>query len=401
MRYNSTTGIYSCQLDEQWFNLHKDILRDVLQITPINDNNPFVAPPSSDAVIEYVNTLGYPYTLRNVYAMSINDLYQPWRAILFMINMCLTGKTAEHDSQDILCFRFFGDGKEIFGMPIPNAVIGAPYYDGYLAHVAEYQRNLDGEHGMVDKEAVLESPKATKVTKPKAAMQTKPSAPKATKDTKLVELSLKDLEARNQGPTRTMVIREPDSGRIQSLLEVQGKGKVKLIDEQKRTPETAEPTGPSSQPKDEGITMTNSGTESVEIVLLLTIRKMHPTGRSMRSMLEFKMKARLDQTLVNKMKARMDQTLFFVEKPQEEKPNKTNAKLEVQSMVTVPIHQDTSSVHLMTTLVIDLTTSQSESPTSHASLPTSTEKSITITATTTLPPPPPQLQQSTIDLTLL
>ncbi|GJR58421.1 hypothetical protein Tco_1500583 [Tanacetum coccineum] len=97
MRYDSTTGIYSCQLDEQWFNLHKDILRDALQITPINDNNPFVAPPSSDAVIEYVNTLGYPCMLKNVSAMSVNDLYQPWRAILSMINMCLTGKTAGHD----------------------------------------------------------------------------------------------------------------------------------------------------------------------------------------------------------------------------------------------------------------------------------------------------------------
>ncbi|GJY18311.1 hypothetical protein Tco_0389802 [Tanacetum coccineum] len=40
-------------LDEKWFNLHKDILRDALDITPSNDNNPFVAPPSSDIVIEY------------------------------------------------------------------------------------------------------------------------------------------------------------------------------------------------------------------------------------------------------------------------------------------------------------------------------------------------------------
>ncbi|GJX54461.1 hypothetical protein Tco_0282830 [Tanacetum coccineum] len=97
MRYDSTTRMYSCQLGEQWFSLHKDILRDALQITPINDNNSFMAPPSSDAVIEYVNTLGYPCTLRNVSVMSVNDLYQPWRAILSMINMCLTGKTAGHD----------------------------------------------------------------------------------------------------------------------------------------------------------------------------------------------------------------------------------------------------------------------------------------------------------------
>nr|GEW56425.1 hypothetical protein [Tanacetum cinerariifolium] len=37
--YDATTGIYICQLDEQLSNLHKDILRDALQITPINDNN--------------------------------------------------------------------------------------------------------------------------------------------------------------------------------------------------------------------------------------------------------------------------------------------------------------------------------------------------------------------------
>ncbi|GJZ38306.1 retrovirus-related pol polyprotein from transposon TNT 1-94 [Tanacetum coccineum] len=75
---------------------------------------------------------------------------------------------------------------------------------------------------------------------------------------------------------------------------------------------------------------------------------------------------------------------FFVEKTQEEEPGKTNAEAEVQSMVSVPIHQDTSSVPLMTTPVINLTKSQSDSP-----LPTSTATTLTIITTTTLPPPPP------------
>ncbi|GJW62026.1 retrovirus-related pol polyprotein from transposon TNT 1-94 [Tanacetum coccineum] len=48
---------------------------------------------------------------------------------------------------------------------------------------------------------------------------------------------------------------------------------------------------------------------------------------------------------------------FLVEKSQEDKPEKTNTESEVQSMVTVPIHQDTSYVPLMTTQVIDLTVS--------------------------------------------
>nr|GEX48838.1 hypothetical protein [Tanacetum cinerariifolium] len=240
MHYDVTTGIYSCQLDEQWFNLYKDILRDALQITPINDNDPFVAPPSSDAVIEYVNSLGYPVTLKNISAMSVNDLYQPWRAILSKINMCLSGKTTGHDRprhhvlqilygiihrfnldyaeriweefvQSIQTFqtdkkrltmashekkkttpmlipsirftkliihhlkakynihprpgsplhyshednvlgnlRFVGkDGWEVFGMPIPDALLTdaitrAPYYGGYPAHIAKYQRWRSG-----------------------------------------------------------------------------------------------------------------------------------------------------------------------------------------------------------------------------------------------------------------
>ncbi|GKB86467.1 hypothetical protein Tco_0958739 [Tanacetum coccineum] len=90
-----------------------------------------------------------------------------------------------------------------------------------------------------------------------------------------------------------------------------------------------------------------------------------------------------------------------MEKPQEEEPEKTNAESEVQSMVTIPIHQDTSSVPPMTTPVIDLTKSQSDSPTVHAPLPTSTTTTTTVTTTTTLPPPPPQPQQSTIDPILL
>ncbi|GKE92416.1 hypothetical protein Tco_1573511, partial [Tanacetum coccineum] len=64
-------------------------------------------------------------------------------------------------------------------------------------------------------------------------------------------------------------------------------------------------------------------------------------------------------------------------------------------MILVPIHQDTSSVPPMTTLVIDLMTMQSDSP-----LPTSTATTSIITATTSLPPPP-QPRQSIADSILV
>ncbi|GJY27464.1 hypothetical protein Tco_0403231 [Tanacetum coccineum] len=83
---------------------------------------------------------------------------------------------------------------------------------------------------------------------------------------------------------------------------------------------------------------------------------------------------------------------FLMEKSQEDEPKKTNTESEVQSMVTVPIHQDTSYVPLMTTPVIDLTVSQPVPTAVQAPLPTltATATTTTTTTTTTLPPIPPQ-----------
>ncbi|GJT41409.1 hypothetical protein Tco_0941274 [Tanacetum coccineum] len=88
---------------------------------------------------------------------------------------------------------------------------------------------------------------------------------------------------------------------------------------------------------------------------------------------------------------------FLMEKSQEDEPNKSNTEAEVQSMVTVPIHQDTSSVPPMTTPVIDLTMMQSDSPLLKS---TATTSIITTTTTITIQPTP-QPQQSTTDLILV
>ncbi|GJY62906.1 hypothetical protein Tco_0464366 [Tanacetum coccineum] len=83
---------------------------------------------------------------------------------------------------------------------------------------------------------------------------------------------------------------------------------------------------------------------------------------------------------------------FLAEKSQEDKPEKINTEVEVQFMVTIPIHQDTSSVPLMTSPIIDLTVSQPASTTVQASLPIP-PATTAITTTTTFPSPPPQPQQ--------
>ncbi|GKB30628.1 hypothetical protein Tco_0870029, partial [Tanacetum coccineum] len=200
------------------------------------------------------------------------------------------------------------DGREIFGMPIPDALLtdvikGAPYYDEYLEHVAKYQQHLDAEHGMQNEGGATESPKATKVTKPKVAKVTKPTGDKAPKPTssqppkttptrktksslKLVDefvdegvpekehvyddeeadlqqtldLSLKDQGERTQGPTRPVVIRETDYGRIQQLLD------ESLPDQfifQRRIPMPIESSGHTESPSlDAELALIDSETES-------------------------------------------------------------------------------------------------------------------------------------------
>ncbi|GKE27852.1 hypothetical protein Tco_1443236 [Tanacetum coccineum] len=93
VRYVKNIGSYNCQLDEQWFDLTKDILRDALQITPVDNNNPFSSPPTPDALINFVNELGYPKVVRTLSVVVTNDMFQPWRALTTIINLCLTRKT--------------------------------------------------------------------------------------------------------------------------------------------------------------------------------------------------------------------------------------------------------------------------------------------------------------------
>ncbi|GJX35854.1 hypothetical protein Tco_0247411 [Tanacetum coccineum] len=97
MKYDEKTGVYSCQVDEQWFDLSADLLRKALAITPVNPAHPFELPPSGDTVIDFVNQLGYPEPVEVISSIRLNYVYQPWRAILTLINQCLTGKTSGSD----------------------------------------------------------------------------------------------------------------------------------------------------------------------------------------------------------------------------------------------------------------------------------------------------------------
>ncbi|GJR39182.1 retrovirus-related pol polyprotein from transposon TNT 1-94 [Tanacetum coccineum] len=125
------------------------------------------------------------------------------------------------------------DGRKIFGMPIPDALLtdeikGAPYYDEYRKHLAK------SKGGLVVKRSKPKSPlKLVDEPSDEVVLVEEPAYNKEeTNLQRALELSLKEQGERTQGPTHPVVIREPDSRRIQPLLNVQGKGKEKVIDEQ-------------------------------------------------------------------------------------------------------------------------------------------------------------------------
>ncbi|GKD61366.1 hypothetical protein Tco_1298875 [Tanacetum coccineum] len=82
--YNEKTGVYSCQLDEQWFDLSADLLRKALAITP-----------SGDTVIDFVNELGYPEPVEIVSRKtSGND--KPRHPVLQMLWGIVTQTNVDH-----------------------------------------------------------------------------------------------------------------------------------------------------------------------------------------------------------------------------------------------------------------------------------------------------------------
>ncbi|GKD05149.1 hypothetical protein Tco_1180123 [Tanacetum coccineum] len=349
--------------------------------------------------------------------------------------------------------RFVGkDGREIFGMPILDALLtdeikGAPYYGDYQENFAKYQQFLDAERGKAEEGGTTESFDATKVTKPKAAKVTKPA-----EETKLVKETLDEpspakrskgglVGKRHKPKSPIKLVDEPsdegvpveepahtdEEADLQRALElkVQGKGKKKVVDEQaahdlltlqtpmkkshvdqfifqRRPLMHIEPTRHANSPSlDVELPLTDSETKSDEEVHARPNPSIQDEGQAgsnpgdtAESQPQPTKPEQMDEEFTTTAYPNVLENLKLPtedQKPHEEESGKTNAKTEVQSMVSVPIHQDTSSVPPMTTPVIDLTTMQSDSP-----LPTSTATTSIITTTTSLPPPP-QPRQSIAD----
>ncbi|GJX83121.1 retrovirus-related pol polyprotein from transposon TNT 1-94 [Tanacetum coccineum] len=210
---------------------------------------------------------------------------------------------------------------------------------------------------------------------------------------KAVEESLKDVHAAHQGPLPPVVIREPEAGKFPPLSEVQEKGKEKVGHDESsslyaelgltdsETESDEEVPGIDAGDQDKGQAGPNPGRQdkgqagsNPDDAVVFQPQPSHVVhaGPNLEHM-----DVEVTDTSIQQNPEQMDEEFtttaypnvqenlklptedqFLEERSEEDEPEKTNTESEVQSMVTVPIHQDTSFVPLMITLVIDLTVSQ-------------------------------------------
>nr|GEX72743.1 E-beta-farnesene synthase [Tanacetum cinerariifolium] len=324
--------------------------------------------------------------------------------------------------------------REVFGMPFPGNLIttdiqGASYYQEYLAKVAKHQRYMADETG-----SDPDSP-AAKPTK--TAKKPKPTAPKA--DPRLqeprvddeeddvqraLEESLKSMYVVPRGPLPPVVIREPESGKYQPLPEspadryifqrrtsapTRSSGhdessslyaELGLTDGEGESDEDVPRTdagiqgkgqdGPDPDAQDEGHAGSNPDEQAeghagpdpgdAEASQPLPSPVVH-AGSDLEH---------IDLDVADVSTQPPPEQMDESDKPSEADNDKATAETEAESIVSVTIQQDTSSIPPMTTPIIDLT-SRPESPKVHQLFKaTAIEKT-----TTTIHPPPSQQQQST------
>nr|GEU68111.1 hypothetical protein [Tanacetum cinerariifolium] len=513
VRYDKTVRCYKCQLDEQWFNLTKDTLRDAFQITPDNNNNAFSPPPYSNALINFLNDLGYPKVVRNLSNVMTNDMFQPWRALITIINLCLMGKTSGFERPRAQMLQILWGRKHKFHprpdcplhLPNEEPVLGylkfsEPYYNEYLEEVAKHQRYLAGEKRSDPDSPAPKPAKATKKSKPSApkadlrplvtiqalSQQPKPKpAPTKSQGKKrkmVTKTSDKPSPARRSKPglvtkrsKPTSSLRSVDESVDEGIPEKEPrfddeeegtrvweisttsrsleKGKGKVTDEQVTldllTLQTSKKKSSADQFIFQRCTFTpteSSGhdeSSSLYAELGLTESEARPNpgeqdegqtgpnpsdaaasqpqsslivhaGPNLEHMdleaMHENLKLTVEKQVILEEPASSTGTLsflqhlakylsfgdlFFNDKPSEADNEKTTTKTKAESMVSVTIQQDTSSIPPMTTPIIDLT-SRPDSLNVHRPLQAPATET-----TKTTHPPPPRPQQSTTDSMLM
>nr|GEU64434.1 ribonuclease H-like domain-containing protein [Tanacetum cinerariifolium] len=441
IQYDKIAGNYRCQLDEQWFVLTKDTLREALQITPTNNNQAFIAPPSAEVLVDLVNQLATPGWKTSGFERPRAPVLQILWGIVTQSNIDYAERIWEEFTQSIHTFmedkrnlsRHTTGKKRATLILIPSIRFTKLIIHHLQRRHKFHPRPGSALHLAID-EPVLGylkfSAKGTKrevfgmpILEAEEVSAVEPRVADEDADyQKAVEESLKTTHAVHQGPLPSVVIREPESRKFQPLLEVSGKGKAKVTEEQagpdpgnagneerstlshvvhagsdrermdldgfEISPQPFTSPQPSTEQLDEGFLATAYPKiqESLKLAVEEQVLLEEPASSS--------------GTLSSLPHLSRDINFgdqFFSDKPCD--ANK-NAETEVKSMVNVLIQQATSSISIspMTSPIIDLS-SRPVSPKVHQQFKATTTDTTT-TTTTTVPPPHAQ-QQSTAEALMM
>ncbi|GJS03375.1 retrovirus-related pol polyprotein from transposon TNT 1-94 [Tanacetum coccineum] len=153
--YDLTAKAYFFTMGDQVFEVNADLLRNALSITHKDLDHPFTLLAPEKEIIKFINQLGCSKKIRIVSALRVNDMYQPWRTFLTMINKCLIGKVIAYDCPRLpmlqllldatlgnLKFANKGTKDPVFGIAIPAMILN----DNIKAYV-EYSEYLEKSKG--------------------------------------------------------------------------------------------------------------------------------------------------------------------------------------------------------------------------------------------------------------
>nr|GEU38812.1 retrovirus-related Pol polyprotein from transposon TNT 1-94 [Tanacetum cinerariifolium] len=340
---------YSFKLDETRFVLDANLIREALEITPIGQAHQFVFPQFGDAIIDFVNELGYTESLKKDEKDKAHIIPYYWFTKLII---CYLGRTNNIHQRSASSFHLAKEDLRLGNLK-------------FVPKGKEDEKVAAKKRGK-KKTASAKQPKSKSTIK-KSSKPAPTSKPKAGKGKVVKVHNVKSSFQLVDEPDEEPAQLEPEPEHQEVHAHVKGVAIQEPV---------AEATHPLPVVEGNDNTYANIVCDSLSHTDAETSAKSDKTNNG-------------GDTEILQIAEELGED-FINEKPTDDEPGKLNMEPEVVSMVTVLIYQLSSLVSPLSTPVIDLSPPKPASSTTQAPIFTATT-----TTTTTILPPPLQQQSTT------
>ncbi|GKA18301.1 hypothetical protein Tco_0698138 [Tanacetum coccineum] len=80
------------ELDKKKCRVDTELFHEILRICPRLPNQDFVELPSEDDLLSYIKELGYSGNCEILSTIRTDQMHQPWRTFVVVVNKCISGK---------------------------------------------------------------------------------------------------------------------------------------------------------------------------------------------------------------------------------------------------------------------------------------------------------------------